>query len=369
MNARLSSLSRILFLSLSIFCGIDCRHSTEPPLLTGPDTTSHDFVWTTYEFGDGNSSVLNDVAIINDTLAYAVGEIYLKDSTGQLDPAPYNVAVWNGNIWNTKKVPYNYQGQLFYRGTECIFALASNDIWIAGNGIQHWDGSHFTESELSLAVWGQNLVKKIWARNSSDLYVVGTSGAIAHYDGNSWQKIGGGSTVELLDVYGTPDGSTVWACGWRDLNPTVLLRIQGTQVEKVYENSNFGLLRSDSLSSVLSSVCSPTGNYLFVASNYGLYQCPIGTHGEGSRLSFSPDYFPGFPFRVRANGDNDLLVVGEYDFISHYNGRTWRYYDQLTTQEGHFASVAMKGNIAMAVGYHYHSPTNVRAVIAVGRRQ
>lgn len=41
------------------------------------DTTSHDFTWQIYTLGDGTgSSCLYDVAIINDTLAYAVGEIY-----------------------------------------------------------------------------------------------------------------------------------------------------------------------------------------------------------------------------------------------------------------------------------------------------
>ncbi|MBI3006249.1 MAG: hypothetical protein HYY49_12660, partial [Ignavibacteriales bacterium] len=48
-----------------------------PPEDNSPDTTSHNFTWTIDTVGDGNSSVLYDVAIINDTLAYAVGEIYL----------------------------------------------------------------------------------------------------------------------------------------------------------------------------------------------------------------------------------------------------------------------------------------------------
>jgi len=54
------------------------------------DTTSHDFRWEIYTLGDGTgSSCLYDVAIINETLAYAVGEIYRNDTT-------FNVAKWNG---------------------------------------------------------------------------------------------------------------------------------------------------------------------------------------------------------------------------------------------------------------------------------
>jgi hypothetical protein len=365
LKKRSSFLAWILFLLTAILFGIDCRHSTEPPVPSGPDTTSHEFAWITFEFGEGNPSRFDDVAIVNDTLIYAVGEIYGSDSSGSPINPPYNFARWNGQTWQfatSSDSGYGY-GELY-----CIYAFSAQDIWAANTVCEHWDGLKWTFYGSTRGYLGGFRIRKLWGKSSSDLYAVGEEGNIQHYDGTSWQKLASGTTADLLDVYGTPDGSTVWACGWRDLNPTVLLRIQGTQVQKVNENSNFVLLRSNSLSSVLSSICCPTGNYLFVTSNYGLYQCPIGTHGEGSRLSFSPDYFPGFPFRVRGSSDNDLLVAGEYDFIAHYNGSTWRYYEQLMTPEGHFASVDVKGNIAMAVGYQYHSPTDVRAVIAVGRR-
>jgi hypothetical protein len=42
------------------------------------DTTSHNFTWEIDTLGDGNSSVLRDVCIINDTCVWAVGEIYKK---------------------------------------------------------------------------------------------------------------------------------------------------------------------------------------------------------------------------------------------------------------------------------------------------
>ncbi len=68
-----------------LFTGINCKKSpVSPPVNNGADTTSHNYAWQTFILGDGNSSVLYDAAIIYDTLIYAVGEIYLKDSTGQL---------------------------------------------------------------------------------------------------------------------------------------------------------------------------------------------------------------------------------------------------------------------------------------------
>jgi hypothetical protein len=69
---------------------INCSKPT-PPDDNESDTTSHNFSWEITQLGDGGGSSLYDVAIINDKLAYAVGEIRLKDSTGQWDPAIYNL--------------------------------------------------------------------------------------------------------------------------------------------------------------------------------------------------------------------------------------------------------------------------------------
>ncbi|MCF8430437.1 MAG: glucosyl transferase, partial [Melioribacteraceae bacterium] len=46
--------------------------------ITTMDTTSHDFTWQTFTFGDGSggSSYLNDVAIVDENNIWAVGMIY-----------------------------------------------------------------------------------------------------------------------------------------------------------------------------------------------------------------------------------------------------------------------------------------------------
>jgi len=78
--------SLILFVLIS-FCALTCKKNPvtpQPPL----DTTSHNFTWTLQRLGGASGSVLYDVAIINDTLTYAVGEMYLNDSTGQIDLHP-----------------------------------------------------------------------------------------------------------------------------------------------------------------------------------------------------------------------------------------------------------------------------------------
>ena len=72
---------------------VSCKQATTGPTpLSGPDTTSHNFLWTLDTLGDGNSSTLYDVAIINDTLAYAVGEISVRNSIGGYRTPAFNFA-------------------------------------------------------------------------------------------------------------------------------------------------------------------------------------------------------------------------------------------------------------------------------------
>ena len=62
------------------------------------DTTSNNFTWQTYTFGGGaGNCFLYDVSIIDENTIWAVGEIFLNDSTGHPDPNYNNIVKWDGN--------------------------------------------------------------------------------------------------------------------------------------------------------------------------------------------------------------------------------------------------------------------------------
>ncbi|MEJ2636544.1 MAG: hypothetical protein P8184_14780 [Calditrichia bacterium] len=56
---------------------------------------------------------------------------------------------------------------------------------------------------------------------------------------------------------------------------------------------------------------------------------------------------------IRGQGINDILVVGGFGLVSHFNGLTWHHYagNELPTFYGNYGSPAYKGNIAIAVGW------------------
>ena len=173
--------------------------------VTTLDTASSNYSWQTLTFGGAASSNLQDVAIVNENDIWAVGTIFVFDSTGQVDSNIYNAIHWDGNTWELKRIPYYYQGQAYYHPIQSIYSFALNDIVFCGNGILHWDGMKFNEVLISSNVWGPYQINKIWGASSNNFFISGNLGKIAHYKNGSWQKIESGTELNINDIWGTTD--------------------------------------------------------------------------------------------------------------------------------------------------------------------
>jgi hypothetical protein len=340
--------------------------SSTPQLQRTLDTTSHNFTWQIDTLGDGNGSMLRDVAIIDENNVWAVGEISVKDTNGNFINPPFNYAIWNGSYW---KLQTSFEQGYLYGTLYAVFAFTPNDIWVGSTIPEHWDGVKWTFYGTARGFPTSFYIKKIWGASSSNLYVVGTGGSIVHYDGMHWQKMESGTDVDLTDVWGTPGGSIVWACGWNQDRPgTILLRNYGNGWETAYDGTQSAYsYRLDSLSGVYSSIYSVSLGHVYVCSYAGMYLAPASTHGEAKRLSFTSGAFPGFPHSMRGCGANDLFIVGEYYFMAHYNGMTWQNYTELVNIDGRLRAVAQCDNLVVAVGVSY-DPFNSKGIVIRGRR-
>jgi hypothetical protein len=340
---------------LLIFSSVDCRKNPIIPNPTnGTDTTNHAFTFQTFTFGGGGGSELTDVAIINDTLAYAVGEIYLPDSTvGQ----PYSVAIWDGQNWRLRKLFYNTN--MLITSIRGIQIINSNDIWLAAGSVFHWDG---VSSSAQLMYSRLNLpdpsatIEKIWGSSSSSLYGVGNAGTIVHYDGSSWTKLNSGTTLPINDIWGAQNPQTgqweILAVASDDVNKK-LLSIQGTTVSSV---SDSGL--SNSLYGVWFV---PNIKYYVVGAGIGqkntLNNSPWSVYPSGVVTS----YLSG---GVRGNDTSDVFVAGSFFAIVHYNGSTWHNYkDVIPFTDGGVGRIAVKGNLMVTVGL-----SGQNAVVIIGKR-
>ncbi len=328
---------------------------TQQCTVTTLDTTSSNFTWQTFTLGGAASSALFDVAIINDTLAYAVGEIYINDSTGQVDPQPYNLAIWNGNSWRIQKVPYYYQGQSFYGPIYTLWAFNSNDIWFGIGNMIHWDGNNFNAVDISSA-WGPYRINKIWGMSSSDFYIVGDSGSIAHYNGNSWTKIESGTTLDVRDIWGAQNTNTsAWEIFATAGNPYItpdreIIQISGTTVQAILAQGIVG---------------GPNGIWFSPEQYY--WAVGEGTWEKHPTLADAiwhsqtlTSYTIG---AVRGNGINDVFMCGAYGEVLHFNGDSWKSYQSQTGIVGAYSGLAVRGNTVIAVGVE-----SVQAVVLIGKR-
>jgi len=355
---------KLFFLAVSVILIISDINCSNNPVAPGSsrsmDSTSHNFSFQTYTFGGGGGSILNDVMIINDTLVYAVGGIYLTDSSGQYDPFPYNFAVWNGISWKLTKVTlqssYGSVTAPFY----AIYAFSSNDIWISSGWPVHGNGTSWLQYDLgSAGILGQNdgYLTKAWGRNSSDIYFVGTRGTIVHYDGSRWTKIQSGTTLRILDIWGAQNYKTgeweILAVASDDVNKK-LLRIQGTTVSTVPDS---GL------------TASLYGVWFVPGEKYYVVGAGIGSKSslDNTRWSVYPSgvvtsYMSG---GVRGNDLNNLFVTGSFFEIVHFNGSSWHNYkDVIPFTDGAVGSLAVNANLMVTVGL-----SGQNAVAIVGKRE
>jgi len=351
----------ILIINLSfLFSFESCKSPTAPKGNNPPDTTSSNFTWQADTIG-AEGSVLNDVTIINDTLAYAVGMLYERDSTGKSNLSnPFNAAIWNGTKWTMVKVPYNYQGTPIYNPIHTVFALSATDIYFGGNGLEHWDGQQFSNIDAVNPFWSGHSMQKIWASSDNNIYIVGDNGTAVYYDG-SWQSVGTGTTLPFQDIWGGTD------------------RIGRQQVLAV-ASDKFGN-GGKSIISLDNGEASSVSDSGYISSLSGIWFVPNEIYyivGPGIfQRNFIQDNEmwsgPALPidwysFAVRGNNKNDVVAVGDAGSISHFNGVSWYGYTQLLNPIDRLVSVSMKNNLIIAVGDRHNDGVHYYGLIYIGRR-
>jgi len=360
----------LLFALCTVVLANSCKQKPTEPIPTVADTTSHNFTWHLQTFGDfGSSSTIFDVAIINDSLAYAVGEIYLQDSTGHIQPTPYNLAKWDGHTWQLERRYYtvrllfpNSGGDPYLPASiRAVFAFSENDVWIAAGTVQHWDGTQWQEmSGIAGDVFAGGSTK-IWGKSALDMYFAGYNGSIAHYDGVSWNKIPSGTSLDIQDIFGATDSKTgqtqILAVASRNYpSDRAILRIQNNSVTTLsYSPIQYDLIGVWFI---------PNQQYYLVGS--GVFQKNRLT--DAAWTNRPSDITTYFTEGIRGLAANDIFVVGDFGEVLHWNGASWKSYITATGFDGRLTSVAIKGNLVIAVGSGTFTDFDARGVIAIGKR-
>ena len=331
-----------------------------PVQKTTMDTTTHSFTWDVATLGDGNSSVLYDVAIINDSLAYAVGEIYLRDSTGQIDPQAYNMAKWNGREWQLMRIQfYTICGQSNRTpySAKSIFAFSSTDVWIGMDGSQvaRWGGTNQT---ATICMPDPFVINKMWGGSLSSLWAVGYGGGIGHYTSGTWQHLESGTTLHLYDIFGGSTGA----------GTTEVISVAGQLFASL--DRRILSLSSGSVVSLPDSGVRGGLHGIWFIPGRKYYVVGDGMYSKHAVTSTAPwvvlhqGVTSYFTYGIDGSGFNDIVVCGSFGEMLHFNGVSWRSFREVTgISLGAYYRVAIKENLCIAVGYE--SP---RAIVAIGRR-
>ena len=201
-------------------------------------------------------------------------------------------------------------------------------------------------------------VTKMWATNDYDVYTVGAIGQIGHYQNGIWQKIESGTNMNIYDIWGASNPQTgkteiLAVVSYPDTSAQrKILQINGTNATDI---------SSSGINWDLESVWFKPQSQYFVAGS-GIYQKNLLSDPIWRNKPL--DITTYYTNCIRGNDVNDVVAVGSFGEVIHYNGKSWNSFrDETGLANGEYLSVAIKGNEIVAVGYNGQN-----AVILVGRR-
>ncbi len=315
------------------------------------DTTSHDFTFETWTFGTIGSSVLYDVAIVNESCIWAVGEIYVADTSAN-GFTIYNAVYWDGSEWTLKRITVTHNGNLITPPLYGIFAFSETEIWLSAGVPIKGDGINWTQYHLfDMGVLNQNdgHLTKIWGSSSSDIYFVGALGTIVYFNGQSFSKIESGTSTIINDIWGITDNNETIAyapvSSFFTPGDKKILSIKNNLVDSVSWNMN----------RLLYSAWTNKGNYLYVCGS-GAFENKSGSWKEIALPQISMN-------RIRGNAINDIFIAGDFGFVTHFNGLSWTNYSNLYDSNTAYYSLSIYRNNVLIVGW-----SNGKGIITAGRR-
>jgi hypothetical protein len=300
------------------------------------DTTSSNFSWNEYSDVKGELNM-------SSCWVFGVNDIYAM-----------NVYLYHfdGSSWSQASLNGQAPGQL--TGFS-IFGFNDNDFWMNGYDIiYHWNGSNVIETRLeNTGVWHypqDGSIHSSWGTSSSDMFFVGDSGTILHFDGMNWINFPKLTELPLYSIWGIGDNN-IWACGFDESYTSVLLHYNGTAWTEVNLQGNFisSVWATDSAGHELVYTA---GLRVWHKWDNGAWICDSVMQPNGTDF-----------FHVSGNSSNDVAITRDQWLVYHWNGRLWNYYSPATYQDILVSDISMRGNTVCVVG-----SKESRSWVLVGQR-
>lgn len=302
--------------------------SSEVINLTTLDTTSHELEWTIFRFGY-IGSYLRDVFIVSEDDIWAVGFIETEETIHNDTLDPYNAVHWNGEEWELKRIYYSD----YVLAGQAVFGFNNTEVIVVAGGTFIWDGNSFFSLNTPIGIFTGS-VTRLWGVDSDYFYYVGRNGNLVLYRDTIWSRININTALTINDIFGL-SGNLIYMVGSNQDNWSSNFII--------YED---GQIRNiDFPDTCMQAVYATAWNDVYLVGEGMLYY-------DGRKINDWPwpDELPmNLLQAVRGNGSNDIFLAGHMGTVIHYNGKTWRYYEDLFETNALYA-ISVTNSRIVAVG-------------------
>lgn len=234
-----------------------------------------------------------------------------------------------------------------------IFAFSKTDYWLVSGSIAFHtsDGKYFDDNR-------KGAVNACWGTSSNDMYFVGNAGHIFHYDGTNFADMTSNTTKDIRKVWGTSHND-VWAGGLnRSTGVSVLLHYDGNAWAEINlsDLGQFGCANCDGVSAVWTIDSTVNHHVVYVGGSFFYRRTDNGiwtNDGDNVGNKLSGGGYAGL-IGIRGNNSSDIMCVSGWGFAAHWNGKTWKRYDEIYNPgNSNFITNAMHytGNTACMVGF------------------
>ncbi|MBE0643058.1 MAG: hypothetical protein IH600_03165 [Bacteroidetes bacterium] len=342
-----------------------CSNTSEPPVPPDPDivdTTTHDYSWEYHFFNDteGEISTLRDIQVVDANDIWFVGEIY-TDTLNYSIPNRWtsrflNVLHWDGKAFTTNAYEAIIaNGDIGRANFYAVTARQRSNYLISGLGITELndDSMVFHDMRILNGKWNANEMAS--SERSGSMFIHGRPGFLAELvQAGPLQPIGirqiplptqapvrafveVGEQEYFIGVYSDETGEHHWYHS-KD----------GSLLE--YSFSPVGVYSRDYCTALWASE-----NKLFATTTPFLFVQSLADTSDRVFIDFLDDLGResiGRINRMTGLANNDIFFVGEVTTVMHYNGKSFRVYDEIKQQAAmsRFYDVAMVGDKVYIVG-------------------
>lgn len=297
------------------------------------------------------SSTLLDVWGPSPNSVYTVGTLETEGS----DPTRF-VAHYDGVAW-VPIVDDSLRWWLAAGVLAGIHGVSDSVIFVAGSRynagrttgfVGRWNGSKWT----NISPDSCSSLLSIWVNSASDVYAVGDTGTVVHFDGNRWRKLQSGTNLDIWQVTALPTGEVYAVASdyYSSFLGSVVLRIEGN------------IVTPDQFF--------PVGQKFGVwgTANGEMYATGEGTFHRMNRSAWQEIVTPSprvVLWSVSGTATDNVIAAGAFGAVLHWSGRSWKFYDELydrSSSKSYFKAFAI-GNRYFLVG---NTPSH--ALITVGTR-